>query len=133
MNKEHEKGPRWTWKIAWLLLIVGILVFISSFLPKSLPSWGANWFAKTNADKCHFSPSQSQMVIALEPNEWSCEIVTPAGTTYRIDTDHNAKICFIDGKCFEVGPDIKAEWVGIKRGIFQLVSSERTTTTITIE
>lgn len=134
MNEEQksEPVPRWTWIVVLFLVIIGFLMIISDALPESSLG-GASQSTKTNSDKCYFSSGQDRMVITLEPNEWSCQIITPAGHTYRIDTDHNAKVCFMDGECLEVGPTIKDEWV-VKRGIFQLMSSSQgTKATITIE
>ncbi len=132
MNKEQNKVPRWAWGIALSFVIIGLFALM---LPTSLSKFSleASKSANANVDKCYFSSGQNQMVIALEPDKWSCQVITPAGTIYRIDIDHNAKICFIDGECLEVGSSIKNKWVGIKRGIFQIVSSETNKATITIE
>src|SRR3989344_6260792 len=132
MNKEHEKVPRWAWKIAWLLLIVGILVVTSTAIYKSLPSWGTSWFAKANYENCHFAAGQIQMTLSAESDEWSCWIVTPPGTDYRIDADGKAKIRFIDGSKADVGPDVEASWVGVKRGIFQVLSLEESSVKVTV-
>ncbi len=132
MNKEQNKVPRWAWNIALSFVIIGLFtLMLSAVLPKF--SLEVSKSANANVDKCYFSSEQSQMVITLEPDKWSCQIITPAGTIYRIDTDHNAKVCFIDEECLEVGYNIKSKWVGIKRGIFQIVSSEINKATITIE
>lgn len=133
-NEQCEKAPRWIWKIMWLLIIIGILGIMSSFLPKSLPSWETSWFAKTNNESCHFSPGQTKMTIVLEPNKWSCRIVIPPSTDYRVDSDQpNTKICFWDGYCSKVGPVGPGKWFGVRQGVFQLLSQEKGTATITIE
>lgn len=134
MNKEHQKPPRWTWIIAWLFLIVGVIMLIVSFLPKSLPSGETSSFTKNTSESCNFAPGETQMVIALEPNEWSCRIVIQPATDYRVDSDQpNTKICFWDGYCSKVGPVGPGEWFGVRQGVFQLLSQERGTATITIE
>jgi len=132
MNKEHEKVPRWTWKIAWLLLIVGILVVASTAFPRSFPSLGAGWFARANYENCHFASGQTLLTVLVESDEWSCWIVTPPGTDYRIDADGKAKIRFIDGSKADVGPDVEASWVGVKRGIFQVLSLEESSVKVTV-
>jgi len=132
MNKEHEKVPRWTWKIAWLLLIVGILVVASTAFPRSFPSLGAGWFTRANYENCHFSSGQTEMTIALQPDKWSCWVVTPTKSDYRIHTEGPIKICFADGYCANRA-DKTFEDVGLRRGIFQILTQNQDTATITIE
>lgn len=133
-NEQQKKLSRWAWKIALLLFIVGILVILYNFLPKSLPSWGTSWFAKTNNESCHFSSGQTEMTIVLQPNEWSCWIVTPVGSTVHISRDFDSKMCFADGECIK-RPNNTFRDHGIRRGIFQLLNLEdkKGITTITYD
>lgn len=131
-SKQQEKVPRWTWKIAWLLLIVGILVIVSGYLPKSFPSWMSSWSTRADYDTCHLSTGDNQIEILLEPNWSLCQthitlesnqqsrwIVTPVGSTARIDRDFDSKIRF-PGSDWIKRPNNTFKDHGIKRGVFQI-------------
>lgn len=148
MKQEYEKAPRWLWKIALFVLVLGILVLVVSrtSLPKS--SFGGGSLTSTLAEKpsetCRFPKGQSQITVAIEPGKWSCWIVTPVGTDYRIDTSVDADICFADDWCDlpligRVIPstskhiDDNFNDVGIRRGVFQILGHEKGLATITIK
>jgi len=142
MNKEHEKVPRWTWKIAWLLLIVGILVVASTAFPRSFPSLGAGWFTKTTTsqvkppqDPCSYryaSASMKRITVVLPANgEWSEKVALTgqAGKCYYFEGPEGSEVRFGDG----TRGSIAGKHYGAKIPLFQFSNPVGGTVTIAIE
>jgi len=138
MNAQFEKFPRWGWKLAWLLVILGLVLLFSRSLYQHLPSWeSASSEEPTEYTKCHFSKGETRLEVNLEPDKWSCWVTTPSGTNYRFEPDDYTKeykVKFWDGTVWtdQAGTQ-DASWFGIKRGIFKFKSNEAMTIIVTIE
>lgn len=109
-SKQQEKVPRWAWRIAWLLLIVGILVVASTTTYKSLPSWGSGLSTKTITqekpsfqDPCserYISASIRRIPVTLPANGSLSEEITftaPAGKCYWFEGPQGTEVWFNDG------------------------------------
>jgi len=139
MNQEHQKAPRWAWKIAWALITVGLLVLLSGILSHYLPtgeqlgSWIINKVRQKASAANPYQLPYGVVGFTLAPGETSPWIATPPGSVYNISFDKQIQICFSDGFCRYLGANDHND-EGVRRGVFQISAyEEETRVAVTIE
>ena len=116
MNPNNDiKLPSWVTKVIGTIIVISIAVLLFNNFQSQLRDLG-----------------KEKITVPLRPNEWSQEVATPEGTSYRIASDVDTEVCFQDGFCSYVGPSYKDTKYGIRRGIFSFQSCDEGTVTITI-
>ncbi len=91
-------------------------------------------YAVTNAYRFPYDASQVDLTLKPGDTQW---VIVPAGLHVREDaTDGNVRICLLDLKCFNDGPNIvntpPVELSGARQGTFGITNLDSKLTTVTL-
>ena len=138
MNQEHQKAPRWAWKIALTLTAIGASILLSGILSHYLPnkeqlaSWIINEVRQVASAANPYQLPYGVVGFTLAPGETSPWIAISPGSVYNIDSgDKPTQICFSEGFCRDLGPNDSND-DGVRTGRFR-ISAYQETVAVTIE
>ena len=124
--------PRWIW-ISLLAIALASLLF--RMIPtlaerKTTPAISA---ISEEKGTIYFLPGEIEKEVELKPGVWTKWIGLPPFVQYRIDTENyenEIKIKYIDGTIFTLGDEPVD--LGLRQGVFRLLSQQREKATIII-
>ena len=126
---KNQKAPKWILRFFLALVIIGILILVFHFRGDSLSKITRYQSAEANSKVWN----QDHFELNLVPGVWSEKVEAPEVISYRIGSSVDAKICFQDGFCSNIGPSYKDTHHEIWRGIFRLRSDHEGRATITVK